>query len=291
MTQHPGWSPLVDPGAASRRPMAAGRSARRPARVARALSAEVCKLVTVWSTPVIVAIGIVLAVGLGLLVGFGPSQSSGVLPAVGSSGWFGDIFSAMDVTSYLGLVLGIVVMTGEYRHQTATGLFLAEPRRVTVLSAKALAAAGAGLVVSVAVGLADLVTGSAVVAAGHGLLRTMLDQLGHVFVGDLAVTVLFALLGLGVGTVLRNQVAAIAVCFGVLLVLDTVVEANVPSVGKWLPSAAAAAVENVGVSVGNGATAHLAGLLSPWAGAVVLLGYGAVLLLVGAFTTLRADVT
>lgn len=269
----------------------ASRFDARPARLARASSAEAQKLATVWSTPVIVGIGTVLAAGLGLLVGFGPGESAAVLPAVGASGWFGNVFSAMDVSSYLGLVLGIVVMTGEYRHQTATALFLGEPRRTTVLSAKVLAAAGAGAAVAVAAGAADLVIGIAVIATGHGSGGAMLGQFGHAFLGDLVVTVLFAILGLGAGTVLRNQVAAIALSLGVLLVLDTVIEANVPSVGKWLPSAAASAVENVRVSVGNGVTAHLGDLLSPWVGAGVLLGYGVVLLLVGACTTLRSDVT
>lgn len=261
------------------------------ARLARAVAAETRKLATVWSTPVIVGIGMLLAGGLGLLVGFGPAQRTGLLPGVGTSGWFGNVFSAMDVSSYLGLILGIVVMTGEYRHQTATALFLAEPRRTTVLSAKMLAAIGAGVAVSVAAGFVDLVVGVVVLASGHGSAGAMLDQFGHVFLGDLIVTALYAVIGLGAGTVLRNQVAAIALCLGVLLVLDTVIDANVPAVGRWLPSAAAEAVENLRVSVGNGVSAHLADLVSPWVGAGVLLGYGVVLVVAGAFTSLRSDVT
>ena len=47
------------------------------------------------------------------------------------------------------LIMGILIMTNEYRHGTAVGTFLVTPKRSTVLFAKLIAAALAGLVVQI----------------------------------------------------------------------------------------------------------------------------------------------
>lgn len=73
-----------------------------------------------------------------------------------------DVFAA-DTSSLFVLVLGIVGITGEWRHRTIAGALLAAPDRLRFLAAKLLAYAVAGLVLSLAVSLA-------VAAAGAGLL-------------------------------------------------------------------------------------------------------------------------
>jgi ABC-type transport system involved in multi-copper enzyme maturation permease subunit len=47
------------------------------------------------------------------------------------------------------LIMGILIMTNEYRHGTAVGTFLVTPKRSTVLLAKLIAASFAGLIVQV----------------------------------------------------------------------------------------------------------------------------------------------
>ena len=47
------------------------------------------------------------------------------------------------------LIMGILIMTNEFRHGTAVGTFLVTPKRSTVLVAKLIAAAIAGLVVQI----------------------------------------------------------------------------------------------------------------------------------------------
>lgn len=262
-------------------------------RLRRALAAEGQKLATVWSTSVFGAIAVVLTLLIGLVVAFASGSGSTNLAPIGTAGWYGNVFSAMGITQYLAVIVGIVIVTSEHRHKTVTAVYLAEPRRPIVAAAKLVMAALSGALLVVVAGFVDLVMGEILVATGHGSGSMMLGQFGDVFSGVLAAAVLLALIGVGVGTVLRNQVAALTVTLGVLLVVDGIVDGFVPSVGRWLPTAAVQAVEdmNVSANANTGAGVHVVSLLSPAVGAAVLLAYGVVLMGLGILTTVRADVT
>jgi ABC-2 type transport system permease protein len=118
--------------------------------------------------------------------------------------------------SLLVLVLGGLLMTNEFRHQTVTATFLASNSRLKVVGAKLLTAvlvgAAFGLVsTTLAVGL------SQISIAHYGELDPMLTD-PKVLAGlglNLLAFGVWAVLGLGLGTLLRNQVAAIVV--GVVL--------------------------------------------------------------------------
>ena len=56
-----------------------------------------------------------------------------------------NVFSVLDNARLLALVLGVLIITGEYRHKTVTPTFLAEPRRGRVVAAKLGVGFGAGL--------------------------------------------------------------------------------------------------------------------------------------------------
>jgi ABC-2 type transport system permease protein len=180
------------------------------------------------------------------------------------------------------LLLGILGIAGEFRHHTITQTFLATPDRGRVVAAKLAAYALAGI----AVAALTLVVTTAVVLpwlTAKGLAVSLLDgELGRVLAGSLLAAGLCGLVGVGVGALVRNQVAALV---GVL-VWAVVVEGllvnllNAPSLGKWLPSAAAAALTNPGGD-------HL----SRWAGGLLFATYGLAFALVGTRFVIRRDVT
>jgi hypothetical protein len=263
--------------------------------VTRLLRSEVVKLRTVWSTWVLLGVTAVLTGALCVLVAFVPRNRHDVavlFPARGTVGWFDVVFSVMTTAIDLALVLGVIMVTGEYRHKTVTSTFLAEPKRGRVTAAKLLVAAAAGVVVAVVAGTVGLAFGYGVVAGGLAPSSRMLTEFRHVWPGVAAATVLFAVYGVGLGALLKNQVVALVVGIGVTAVVEPIVVAAVPSVGRWLPSEAAMALESVTAGArmrafGSGLT-HL---VTWWEGALVLLGYGVVLAAAGSLTTLRADVT
>ena len=181
------------------------------------------------------------------------------------------------------LLLGILGMTGEFRHQTVTQTFLVTPDRGRVVAAKLVAYPLAGI----ALALATLAVTAAVATgwlAAKGITPSLLDaRLGRVVGVALLGAGLCGLVGVGVAALVRNQVAAlvgtvvwVAVVEGLLMSL-----LNVPSLGKWLPSAAAKAA----ITSPGGAQ------LSRVAGSLVLAGYALALALVGTRLVVRRDIT
>jgi ABC-2 type transport system permease protein len=263
--------------------------------VTRLLRAEVFKLRTVWSTWLLYALTAVLTAGLMAIVAFVPRRHDVELfPPKASAGWFDIVFSVMTLAVDLALVLGVIMITGEHRHKTITPTFLAEPRRGRMAAAKLAVALGAGLAVAVVAGLVGLAYGLGTVGAGIAPMGRMLTEYRHVWPGVAAASVLYGAYGVGLGALLKNQVVSIVVALVALAVVEPIVGAAAPSVGRWLPGYAAQALESVTASArmhgafGGASSVHL---LVWWAGALVIIGYGVVLAALGSLTTLRADVT
>jgi ABC-type transport system involved in multi-copper enzyme maturation permease subunit len=109
------------------------------------------------------------------------------------------------------------------------------------------------------------------------------DNLRTLGAGGL-VLVVFAVIGVGVGALLRNQVGAIV---GALVYLY-VVEPIISSIGaiqgayKWLPGGAVQAITS---------DFQAPDLLEPWQGALLLVGYGLVAALLGTLLAVRRDVS
>jgi ABC-2 type transport system permease protein len=150
------------------------------------------------------------------------------------------------------LLLGILGMAGEFRHQTVTQTFLVTPDRGRVVAAKLVAypLAGIALALVILAFTAAVATGW---LAAKGITPSLLDArhgraLGHVLLGAVLAAGLCGLVGVGVAALVRNQVAAlVGVLVWVLLVEGLLMSPlHNPSLGKWLPSAAAAALTNPG---------------------------------------------
>lgn len=260
------------------------------------LRSELLKLRTVWSTWVLLAITAAVTAGLTTLVAFVPRrhETDVLFPTRGGAPWYDLVFSVMAVSIDLALVLGVIMITGEHRHKTVTPTFLAEPRRGRVAAAKLVLACAGGLTVAVVAGVVGLLFGLGTVAGDMAPAGRMLTEFRHVWPGVAAAAVLFGAYGVGLGALLKNQAVAIVVGLGVTAIVEPIVVAAAPSVGRWFPSSAAQALESVTANpavrggFGGGGLAHL---ITWWEGALVLLAYGVVLAAAGSFTTLRADVT
>jgi ABC-2 type transport system permease protein len=93
---------------------------------------------------------------------------------------------------------------------------------------------------------------------------------------------LCGLVGVGVAALVRNQVAALVGTLVWVLVVEGLLLSllHAPSLGKWLPSAAAAAITSPGGAY-----------LSRWGGTLLLAGYALALALVGTRLVVRRDIT
>jgi ABC-type transport system involved in multi-copper enzyme maturation permease subunit len=194
-------------------------------------------------------------------------------------------------------IMGVLCVTGEYRHKTITTTFVLTPVRTSVLTAKVLTTA----LWSIFIGLLTLVAVAAIAlpwnAGLGGVTSQVTDQAGAVIPGLFASAVLLGLFGLGFGTLVKNQMAAILLTIGGSLILESLLVALARAIFhydlNWLPNAAGAALAgDIARGFGGGGGGRGGErLLQWWQGGLVMLAWGIVPLTIGYFTTFRRDVT
>jgi ABC-type transport system involved in multi-copper enzyme maturation permease subunit len=183
------------------------------------------------------------------------------------------------------LVLGILVLSHEFRFGTATATFLATPRRANVLAAKAAAVAIIGAAFGAASSIAVLGLAVTLIRARGGVLIWDRDVV-EVLLAVVFVMGAFAVLGLALATVIRNHIAAIVGAVAWLFVVEQLLLGLYPSIGRWTPGGATAGALQLGrVATTRGA------LLPAWAAGLVLIAYAVALLLIGGRRIIRADIT
>lgn len=204
------------------------------------------------------------------------------IPPVGTQDYETLALSAAASTSVLLLILGIIGMTQEYRHRTATPTFLTEPRRGRVIVAKLVAYALVAVpfaALILAVNLLVVLVYAGARGAAPALSADNLQTLG----ASGLVLVVFAVIGVGVGALVRNQVAAIVASLVYLYVIEPIVAGIgvLQSAYKWLPGGAARAITT---------SFQAPDLLQPWQGGLLLLGYGLLAAVLGTFIAVRRDI-
>ncbi|MEO7058141.1 MAG: ABC transporter permease [Lapillicoccus sp.] len=194
----------------------------------------------------------------------------------------------------LTLAVGVMTIGSEYRHKTITSTFLSEPRRTVVMGAKvvSLLAIGAfyglvSLIGSVAVGGSVLALRGQQPFADGSIWRTL--ALALLVLG------LWALIGLGAGILIPNQVAALLIAIGVAWIVEPLAASllGIFSWGKditpYFPSQATQAMLGTGGAFGPPSTDTHA--LVWWGAALVLAAYAALMAGVGSALTVRRDIS
>jgi len=187
------------------------------------------------------------------------------------------------------LILGVIMISGEFRHRTITPTFLACPKRSRVLLAKVVVAGVAGIAMGVVLTALSAGLGAALIAA-----RGYPTLIGSAGIPRLLVMMvigmgIWCIFGVGFGALLKNQIAAVVTAIVLVTIAESLLTLllrwiHVGSVAEYLPSNAASAViepADIGGSV----------LLPWWGGGLVLLAWGLVTALLGAGMTLRRDIS
>lgn len=253
------------------------------------LKGEWLKLATTrlaWVLVGIAALLTALVTALFVLRSITAAPGSGI-PYFGTHAWARLMLGFADTGEDFALVIGILAVTGEYRHGTITSTLLAVPSRGRVVAAKLVMSFGVGLLVGVLLAGLTLGVGLPLAMAKQVSASVVLSQAAGVLPGAVVATGLYGLYGAGVGALVRNQVLAVAAALAFSLVGEGIVSLLAPSVGRWLPDNAAAALTR---STPESQFGRLH-LLPWWEGALVMLAYGVVAAALGALTTLRADIT
>ncbi|MBB5824537.1 ABC transporter permease [Micromonospora carbonacea] len=191
------------------------------------------------------------------------------------------------------MLLGIIVVTSEFFHQTVTTTFLTVPHRTAVMTAKLVAAAVLAMLFWLVTTGLNLVLGVLVLNSvdlgsqlGNGAVwtATALNALAYL---------LWSVLGVGIGVLIRSQIGATVT--GILLYLGGSIGAAIAiSIlaarwGEW--------INNLQVLVPSLASSlmvsgtEIPGNPPRWAGAAVLIGYAVVTGMIGTLTMRRRDIS
>jgi ABC-type transport system involved in multi-copper enzyme maturation permease subunit len=200
-----------------------------------------------------------------------------------------NLMSAEDQRGLLGVgslagvfaaLVGVLLVTGEYRFGTIRPTFLFTPRRSRVVWAKLAAGLLAGLVFGLAgEGLGFAIGYVCLEARGiplslHGGSLTLL------LLGTVAGAALWGGIGVAVAAIVRNQIGTIIGLLAWGFIVENLLFAFVPSVGRLTPGEAQNALSGL-------TTKHL---LSAAAGGAVLVAWVVALALAGLALTAQRDV-
>jgi ABC-2 type transport system permease protein len=180
------------------------------------------------------------------------------------------------VSVLFALVAGIVAMAGESTHGTITQTLLVTPVRERMFAGKAVAAAAVGValaVMSEAVVLLVTVPGAGL--SVHNARATL--------VGVLAAALLAALLGVGLGSVVRGQGGGIAIALIWLLVGENLMPLISRDATRYAPGRAFAALA-------SGTRDSSDVVLGMGAGGVAAAAWAAVFVAAGLYVLLGRDV-
>ena len=191
-----------------------------------------------------------------------------------------DLFSLGSLAGVFAALAGALLVTSEYRYGTIRPTVLFNPARSHVLSAKVIAGALAG----VAFGVVGEAIGWAIgyaVLDGRGITVVLSSSdILLLVLGGLAGVAVWAAIGTALGAIIHNQVGAVITLLAWGFVVDGLLFGLAPSIGRFTPTRAADAM--------MGLKAHH--LLSPGAGAVILIAWAAALAAIGIALTARRDI-
>jgi len=239
---------------------------------------ELLGLRTIRAPWALAVIAIVITMGNALLPVVGAGQAGD--PSIGTGGALLAVLGAISRGSAVCLLLGVLAVTREFRHGTATATFLRSPRRGRVLVAKAVAAA----LVATAFGMVDLVVVLTVGLPSGAVQASMLNP--DVLLREAGLILaypLYAVLGVGIGAILLYQPLAIVLPLAWLLFAESLLLHLVPK--SWTPWS----LDGVTAALANaGEYPHV--LPVPIGGAA-LLGYAVFLMSLGVIRVVRHDIT
>lgn len=191
----------------------------------RLLYAELLKLRTAPRTLIGLTLGLIAL----SVLGAGSTASGGDNSPIGNEFVLWDVLSVVTLAAIFTLILGILIVTWEYRHGTITQTFLLTPQRERVMIAKYGVGLAAGAVLAGLCLLVVLVTAQFWISID--LTRGQWELIGRLVLAS----ALWGVFGAGLGAVLQSQVGAIVTAFVWFLVAEPLIGSQFEHFGDYLP--------------------------------------------------------
>ena len=250
----------------------------------RLIRAEILKVTT---TKFVYGLGLAI-VGLTALFTVGSliQDPTETMHLLGRSGGMAEAMGQMVLFyTVLLFILGLIAVPSEFRHGTITPVLLTRPRRWQLMVAKAVVygtIAGLMMVAAIAtLALIGIVWASAAdealpmmdLAAWYMALRLVVSSVG------------ICLLGLGIGALVKNQLAAVLGGFVWAFLIEHILVSTLPRIGNWLPFR-----NNEIFAFGTNTASLGKDLPQWWVGALVLAAYTGIACMAGTYVLRRRDI-
>jgi hypothetical protein len=191
-----------------------------------------------------------------------------------------DLFGIAYVPGLFAAIAGVLVVASEYRFGTIRPTFVFTPHRSRVIGAKLVAGLLAGLAFGVIAEALSLGLGVLILRSRGVEIALDSHDIWLIVIAGTLGTALFAGIGVGLASILHNQVASVISFLAWIFVVDNLLFGLAPDVGRYMPSLALNAL------IGNTDD----DLVTPGAGAALLAVWAAGLTLAGTALTARRDV-
>jgi ABC-type transport system involved in multi-copper enzyme maturation permease subunit len=292
---------------------ALARASQSGPNLARLMRAEIAKIRTT-KTWWLLALGIVAFTALAFTANafqhhyelFPPADSGGdsdrqatIASAHTSAGLARIAADMMTSGQFFGLLLamimGILVITNEFFHQTATTTFMTSPHRTMVVFAKAVAAILFGALFWLVATVLDLIATPIFINSQHVSVNLFQWTVVQSVLLNLLAFAIWAIFGMGLGTLIRSQIGAVVTGMALYL-LGTAAVAILFQILRslihrdWIVTAqviAPAIASNIMITPGR-AFPHAP---EQWVGGAVLIGYAIVTGFAGILIMRRRDIS
>ncbi len=257
-----------------------------------AVRVELLKLRTTRDTLGFLAVPVVVTALVGALetanAGTGTAMA---IPSLARPAGLQDVIASTGFALLVAVVFGTSLASSEFRLKTITDTYLDDPHRVRVMAAKATAAATGGALLGMVSAATAITISLATVSAHHYQVALPAGTICRFAAGAIIGSALLAAAGVGVGSLIRNQVAAVILVFAWGLAVEEILGASFSSsIGPYLPYTAAAMTAGVTSSGGMPPIPRDIHPL-PFAAVIALLAGIAILLAaISLLTTLQRDV-
>ena len=217
----------------------------------------------------------------------GPEEQAQIAQAHTAAGLFFGLL--------LALIMGILVVTNEFFHQTATTTFMTSPHRTTVVLAKAAAAILFAVLFWAVSTVLDIVATPIYLHSQHVTVSLTQWTVVQSVLLNLLAFAIWAIFGMGLGTLIRSQIGSVITGMALYLI-GTAAVAIIGAIlynvfhQVWIRTAQviAPAVASMIMITPGEAYPHAA---PQWVGGAVLIGYAIVTGFVGILIMRRRDIS
>ena len=201
-----------------------------------------------------------------------------------------DAVYANAISGYImAIIIGVMLMAGEYRHGTAVATFLTRPKREIVLFAKLGISALVGSILMLVSTWLSILSGVAILTTFEEAVSPSSDIFINLTLAAIVSGAVLGIIGVSIGALLKSQIMGIVFSLIYVFIIDPLLLVLFVEAGKFLPSGLITAMLSIDIEAPE-LGLNTSSYFDPIPSALLLLSYGAVFATIAMFTSMRRDV-